>query len=314
MSEKKKTILITGSSGFIGRNIVSCLNDRYLLLTPSHRDLDLLSQTDVRQYFLSHDIDTVIHCANSGGTRKTRVTGEVMEKNLRMFFNIAENTDRFGRLIHLGSGAEYDKNRDLRNVSEHEFGKRIPADEYGFSKYLISKYIERTENMYCLRLFGIFGRYEDYEFKFISNAIVKNLLHLPITIRQNVRFSWLYVDDLLMVLDFFLSRTPEKSVYNITPPGTADLVSIARTINSLSGFTSEICVENEGLNFEYSGDNARLIQEIGNIPFTPMSTAIRELIGYYRTILPDIDPDFIRRDPYAAHCTLNLQKNQGNDA
>jgi len=31
------------------------------------------------------------------------------------------------------------------------------------------------ENMYCLRLFGIFGKYEDYKFKFILNTIVINL-------------------------------------------------------------------------------------------------------------------------------------------
>jgi GDP-L-fucose synthase len=312
MSTQKKTILITGSSGFIGRNIVSYLKEKYSLLTPGHKDLDLLSQSDVNRYFALHDIDTVIHCANFGGTRKKEAKGDLLEKNLRMFFNIAENKNRFSRLINLGSGAEYNKTRDLRSISEDEFGEQVPPDEYGFSKYLISRYIEKTENMYCLRLFGIFGKYEDYEFKFISNAIVKNLLHMPITIRQNVRFSWLPVEDFLPVLDYFLTHTPKKPVYNITPPSTIDLVSIVQLINSHADFKSEICVENEGFNIEYSGNNARLVEEIGDVSFTPMDTAIKDLMQYYRTILPTIDPETIRRDPYAASCKINPQKKPGN--
>jgi len=305
MVKLNKTLLITGSSGFIGKNIVQSLRQNFTLLTPSHNELDLLSQFEVHQFFLKNDIDTVIHCANFGGTRKTRATGEVIEKNARMFFNLAENQDYFTKLINLGSGAEYNKNRNLRKIKETEFGKEIPYDEYGFSKYIISKYIEKTENMYCLRLFGIFGKYEDYEFKFISNAIVKNLLHMPITIRQNVNFSWLYIDDFLNILDYFLTHDPKYSTYNITPSSPTDLVSIAQLINSHSEFKSDICVENDGLNLEYSGDNARLIEEVGDLPFTPMKSSIKNLIEYYSSILPGIDPEIIRKDPFAAYCKIN---------
>lgn len=306
MVDQNKTILITGSSGFIGKNIVRSLKQNFTLLTPSHKELDLLSQSEVHQFFLKNDIHTVIHCANFGGTRKTLTTGETIEKNTRMFFNLAENQDRYTKLINLGSGAEYNKNRNLQNVSEDEFGKEIPLDEYGFSKYIISKYIEKSENMYCLRLFGIFGKYEDYEFKFISNAIVKNLLHMPITIRQNVNFSWLYIDDFLKILDYFLTHDPKYSIYNVTPTSPIDLVSIAQLINSLSDFKSDICVENDGLNLEYSGNNTLIKNEMGAVPFTPMKFNIKNLIDYYTTILPAIDPETVQNDEYAAYCKISL--------
>jgi len=307
MVDLNKILLITGSSGFIGKNIEQSFrqNQNFTFLTPSHNELDLLSQSKVHKFFLKNKIDFVIHCANFGGNRKTRSSGEVIEKNTRMFFNLAENQDHYTRLINLGSGAEFNKNRNLQKVKETDFGKEIPYDEYGFSKYIISKYIEKTENMYSLRLFGIFGKYEDYEFKFISNAIVKNLLHLPITIRQNVNFSWLFIDDFLKILDYFLTHDPIYSTYNIIPSSPTDLVSIAQLINSHSEFKSDICVENDGLNLEYSGDNARLIEEMGDLPFTSMKSSIKNLIEYYSSILPGIDPEIIRKDPFAAYCKIN---------
>ena len=297
-----KTILITGASGFIGKNIVHYLKQNFTLLTPSHKDLDLLSRLEVRQFFLKNDIDLVIHCAITGGTRKTMTTPGTIEKNTRMFFNLTNNQDRYTRLINLGSGAEYNKNCNLQNTTENEFGKNLPLDDYGISKYIISNYIEKTENMYCLRLFGVFGKYEDYEFKFISNAIVKNLLHMPITIRQNVNFSWLYIDDFPKIIEYFLINVPKYSAYNITPSSPTDLVSIARLINSLSDFKSDIQIENKGLNLEYSGDNTRLIKEIGNYPFTPMATSIKNLIKYYSSILSDIDHKTVQKDPFAKNC------------
>jgi len=309
----KKNILITGSTGFIGKNIAGVFKDTYNLFTPNHKDLDLLDQKVVGKFFLRNDIDTIIHCANFGGTRKTLATGEVIEKNTRMFFNLAENQDHYKMLINLGSGAEYNKTRNLQKVNETEFGKDIPRDEYGFSKYVISKYIEKTENMCCFRLFGIFGKYEDYEFKFISNAIVKNLLHMPITIRQNVNFSWLNIEDFLKILDYFLTHDPKYPTYNITPSSSTDLVSIAQLINSHSEFKSDICVENEGINLEYSGDNTRLIEEVGDFPFTPMKSSIKNLIEYYSSILPAIDPEIIRKDSLAAYCKINPETKRGHD-
>ena len=135
---------------------------------------------------------------------------------------------------------------------------------------------------------------------------------MPITIRQNVRFSWLYIDDFLKVLDYFLTHAPKKRIFNITPPSTTDLVSITHLINSCSDFKSEICVENEGLNLEYSGNNAQLIKEMESISFTPMNSAIKDLIEYYKEILPTIDPEIIRRDSYATYCKINPQKQPGN--
>jgi nucleoside-diphosphate-sugar epimerase len=304
---KDKTLFVTGGSGFIGRNICEYFRDTVTVIAPTHAQLDLLSQDAVDTFFKDNEIDYVIHCANIGGNRKCPGPDDSVARNMRIFSNLMNNSRYFEKLIHFGSGAEYDKRRPLSGIPETSFGERIPVDDYGFSKFLISRYIEKSENSVCLRLFGVFGRYEDYDYKFISNAIVKNLLRMPLRIRQNVYFDWLYISDLMKIVEHFIDHDSPDRAYNITPGRPLDLLTIADMINQNSTYPSEIIVETPGLNNEYSGNNDRLLHEIGNFPFTPMQEAISELRNYYASILPQVDADAITRDEYARFCTVHTQ-------
>ena len=61
----------------------------------------------------------------------------------------------------------------------------MPDDEHGFSRYVIAGLRPRDERVVELRPFGVFGPYEDYAIRFISNAICKTLFDLPVTLRQD---------------------------------------------------------------------------------------------------------------------------------
>ena len=63
-----RKILITGASGFIGRNIKeSYLSEKYDLITPSSKELDLSDDESVRNYFKISTITRSIHtdCINT---------------------------------------------------------------------------------------------------------------------------------------------------------------------------------------------------------------------------------------------------------
>ena len=306
--ETLRTIFVTGSRGFIGRNVVEFFKNSYNILAPSHDELNLLSQENVDKFFRENKIDYVIHCANIGGNRKAEDGPEVVERNLRMFFNLSKNKKHFKKMIHFGSGAEYSKDVMPPMVKESDFDKAIPQDYYGFSKYIISKYIENTDNIYCLRLFGVFGPYEDYAYKFISNSILKNILQMPIKIMQNVYFDWLYVEDLMNLISHFLINNPCNHVYNVTTGKTTDLISIAKIINNLSDFKSEIIIVNEGLNKEYSGNNQLLMDELKNYEFMDMEKSIKKLFKYYTSNLDNLNLEIVRKDPYTARCKINESK------
>ena len=91
----------------------------------------------------------------------------------------------------------------------------MPRDAYGFSKYICAKYIERSEKIVNLRLFGVFGAYEDYTVRFISNACCRALKGLPIVLRQDVTFDYLYVKDLAKITRWFIENNARHKAYNV---------------------------------------------------------------------------------------------------
>ena len=307
MTDKRFNIFITGARGFIGRNLVEYLSKepaKYSLFYPYHKELELLDNEKVSKFIADNKIDVILHCASIGGSRKTGYDAgktDIVSTNLRMFFNLAGSMDNVQRMIFFGSGAEYDRSHYRPRMKEDHFGAHIPADDYGFSKYVCSMFAEQSKNIFNLRIFGMFGKYEDYGFKFISNAIVKNLFKLPIVINQNVNFDYMYIDDCANIVERFISNRPKYNIYNLTTGTTIDLVTLANKINKISDFRSEIIVKNPGLGTEYSGDNSRLQKEL-DFKFTAFDIALKELYQYYRSILPTIDRNAIEKDEYIKYC------------
>jgi GDP-L-fucose synthase len=215
------------------------------------------------------------------GHRNAKDLTNQLSNNTRMFFNIARNGDRFQKMIFVSSGAAYDMRHYIPKMNEEYFDSYVPVDELGFSKYIAAKFIGQMENIVELRLFGVFGKYEDYSIRFISNAICKSLFHLPITIKQNRCFDYLYIDDLMPVIDYFLENRGKYKCYNVTPDEAVELKVLAEIIHNISGKNVPILIAEDGMGIEYSGDNSRLHEEISGIKFTSISDSIHQLYQWY---------------------------------
>ena len=116
-------ILLTGGAGFIGKNILEQIGDKYEFLSPAQNELDLLDSKSVYKYLKQNNPEIVLHTANVGGKRNQLGMDNVVQDNLKMFFNLIRGKEYFNQIIVLGSGAEYDKTRIIKNIREEDFSK-----------------------------------------------------------------------------------------------------------------------------------------------------------------------------------------------
>ena len=284
-------ILITGGSGFIGRNLAEQLTSTYEVLAPSSAELDLLNEQAVRAYLSTHSFDVIVHAATTRSNRRLVAPPDLLDRNCRMFFNLARNLvpnqERFGKMIHFGSGAEYDRVQLPACVREDYFDTRVPRDAYGFSKYICAKYIERSDRIVNLRLFGVFGAYEDYTVRFISNACCRALKGLPIVLRQDVVFDYLYIKDLAKITMWFIENNARHKAYNVCTGRPVALTELAQVIARISAQVSgrnpnsDVSVLTDGMGAEYSADNSRMLTEMGGYQFWDLEGSVRDLYSWY---------------------------------
>ena len=302
-------ILLTGATGFIGRSFTATQKrDKSTILAPTRRELDLSKEYEVDRYINTHKPNIIIHAANKGGGRNTVGLEDIVHNNLRMFFNIAKQAPKVQKIIHLGSGAEYGKHKPIIMAQEEDALRAFPLDDYGFYKSVCSRYIEKADNMINLRIFGCYGELEDYRYKFITNTIVKNLLNLPIIIDQNVFFDYIYIEDLLKMIKYFIFNDPKHKVYNATSGRKIDLITLTEMVNNVGKSRSEMHTTNPGLNNEYTSNNRRILNEMGGFTFTSHKQAIQNIYDYFESNLDKIDTQTIQEDKFLKQCETIWKK------
>jgi UDP-glucose 4-epimerase len=289
-------ILITGGSGFIGRNLAEYFAQRCEVSAPSSSELNLLDASAVRNYLCANHFDVVVHTATTRSNRRLGAPPDMLDRNCRMFFNLVRNDAIFGKMIHFGSGAEYNRAGLPPRVREEYFDTSVPIDPYGFSKYICAKYTERCERVIDLRLFGVFGKYEDYTVRFISNACCRALKGLPIVLRQDVVFDYLWVQDLAKITEWFVEYEPRYKAYNVCTGQGVALSEFAGMVAEASGRKQEVIIKTGGSAPEYTADNSLLLNEIGDFRFSKMPSAVEELYAWYASREQSIEGESLRFD------------------
>lgn len=174
--ESKATILLTGGSGLVGRNILEhpAIN-QYRVLAPSSRELDLCDYGKVSTYLAEHRPDCIIHAAGKVGGIHANMREPVrfLDDNLTMGRNIVLAAQQLGvkKLLNLGSSCMYPRDRhDALTEDLILKGELEPTNEgYAIAKIATAKlceYINREHADFKYKTLipcNIYGRYDKFD-------------------------------------------------------------------------------------------------------------------------------------------------------
>ena len=169
-----KTVLITGSTGMVGRNATEKLLEiGFDVLAPTRKELDLIDSKEVSRYFKSNKIDIVIHAAGLVGGIQANIEKpySFLSVNSQIALNVINASIEKGivRLINLGSSCMYPK--DFQSELTEDLiltGPLEPTNEgYAIAKIMASKLCDYAQSEFGLSYktlipCNLYGKYDNF--------------------------------------------------------------------------------------------------------------------------------------------------------
>ena len=151
-------IVITGTKGFIGKNLLNELKDQNEILEVNEDIFDKDDWYDEIYYkLISFDPEVVFHVGACSDTLETNVN-YMMTRNFEFTRRVMEWCQLLNRkFIYSSSAANYGTNNEY------------PSNLYGWSKYVAEQYVIKCGGI-GLRYFNVYGPLEDQKGKMASVA------------------------------------------------------------------------------------------------------------------------------------------------
>lgn len=256
---ERTKILITGATGTIGKILAMHLSPWYDVYAPSRQELNLLDRLSVVDYLLEHNwFDVIIHCAVKGANDVRSTDSSIALDNIRMYYNLADCINNYGKFINIGSGCEYaqdvpDNISDQILVEELVTGY-VPELPYAFSKNVIARSILQHRNRYNLRLWGIMA--QTRIFNNLWSAVVAN--QPEFVIAEDRYMDYITEDDLVKIVRYYVdTENPTVTDLNMVYDTKYKVSEVVERYIEDNGLEIKVKVTGQS-KFNYYGSGAKL--------------------------------------------------------
>ena len=238
--EKKKKILLTGSSGFFGSEIFKLLKKKYRCES-INRD-NLKSTKNLEEIILKKLPEIIINTASIVGLNNSNINkNETKNINSRLPYNLAKFSEKFNfHLIHISTQSIFDGNlkKDL-----YENTKPNPISFYGYTKYLGEKnIIFNTDNFTIIRFPYIYSN----NFKNPRNILSKIFLDInndKVKIFKKERSSLISMKSAVKTIDDIIINNA-KGIFHASDIGTFDWFELIKFISKVLKKKIKINIKN----------------------------------------------------------------------
>ncbi len=182
-----KKMLVTGASGFLGSKVAQYYKDKYEILAPSHREMDITEENSVNRYFVEQKPDVVIHCAAVSDVG-------ICEKNREFSWKVnvigSENIARASKMVSAkcvlcSSDQVYCGSAQWEEHSEEE--QLSPNNVYGQEKLCAEKScLQINQSSVHLRLSWM---YDAQDVQFFKRGDFVRILREGIEQKKEIAFS-----------------------------------------------------------------------------------------------------------------------------
>tara|TARA_B100001094_G_scaffold163836_1_gene158587 strand:+ start:5988 stop:6914 length:927 start_codon:yes stop_codon:yes gene_type:complete len=260
-------ILITGSNGFVGKNILkSNILDGFETLTPSSEELNLLDRKLIEKYLKENQPDLIIHSAGKVGgiLKNVKSNYNFLLDNSLMGINLISESLNSGiqNFLNISSSCIYPKDYDVP-LKEADImnGKLEPTNEgYALAKLVALKMAEFINNDHDLNYktiipCNLYGPYDNFNLDtaHMIPAVINKIYNAKINDINSVTIwgdgksyrEFMYIGDLTNFILFSINNL--DNLPNIVNVGTGRdysikeyYVKIASEIGYLGGFKFDL--------------------------------------------------------------------------
>jgi len=309
---ENKKFLITGGTGFLGKNIVPYLTNLGAKVYAYGSRYDLSRESMSRLIFDSNmtnvKLDYIIHGAavQAAGDWPLKHKAEQYDLNLKIHTNTLKAWKEYqpqAKMIGIGSSCSYPGVKEILKEDEYWDGRMHDSvDIYGFTKKAVSVGIEAYKSQYGLKgttvIFAtLYGPYDhfDLEKSHVVSALIKKFVDARVKNEPTVEIwgdgnqtrELIYVDDqikgILSVIDY------DGPIINIGTGIETPISDLALTLKRLSGFNGEIVYNtNKFVGIKRKVLDISLAKEkygwTTTIPLSNMDGCLKKTIDYYESI------------------------------